>query len=612
MKKINFVFVLVVAFALFVCASWIVVPVSPINSASNCSAFYVSIEDIGVVKASVTFDVPSTAAVGEEVTIKGAISAGDYVDIIIKDHEILYDDKAVDENNEFDVKWDTAGYTTGSYTIEVYIDLWVGPPPETLADFGVVDEDGSTTIILGVVPVASFTYSPEKAMVGGTITFDASSSYDPDGEIVEYEWDFGDGNITPTADKVVDHIYEHPNDYTITLTVMDDDELKNSTSKDIDLSLKTGDLLLCRSPWSLVPGEWTHVGMYIGNDQVVEALKGSGVKITPLTNWSYPTKKCVEALRVKTTDEIRGKAVEFALRQEDKPYNLTLLSKNATEESSWYCSELVWAAYYNQGINIENGPDHWAITPTEILLDDDTEVIGWHKEHCPVRFFIITLWSPADLNVTDPDGFSIDKESMGISGAIYGEDDLDDDGDPDDWIGLPERKIGNYLMTVLPEPDAAPTDTYTLEVSTEDTTTVLAENVSVSEIPTEPYIFESKAVTFDTGSPANPYPSIFGTHNGTIKLNQTIIVSKLYTYPCAGTGGHTEYARIWNSTMDVNATWNGYVGDWHNITFDEPFTLFAEKTYCYEVRTGSYPQIIHTDEWEAKGGMGIINLTMSY
>ena len=43
------------------------------------------------------------------------------------------------------------------------------------------------------------------------------------------------------------------------------------------------------------------------------------------------------------------------------------------------------------------------------------------------------------------------------------------------------------------------------------------------------------AGVFDTGSPANPYPSISGTHNGTITPNQTITVSKLYTYPCSGT-----------------------------------------------------------------------------
>jgi parallel beta-helix repeat protein len=84
---------------------------------------------------------------------------------------------------------------------------------------------------------------------------------------------------------------------------------------------------------------------------------------------------------------------------------------------------------------------------------------------------------------------------------------------------------------------------------------------------------------FDTGASANPYLSISGTHNGRITLNQTITVSKLYTYPCAGTGGHTEYARIWNSSWEgTEARWNGYVGDWHNITFNKSLTLVANET----------------------------------
>ena len=45
---------------------------------------------------------------------------------------------------------------------------------------------------------------------------------------------------------------------------------------------------------------------------------------------------------------------------------------------------------------------------------------------------------------------------------------------------------------------------------------------------------------FDTRAPEKPYPSIFGTHNGTIKPKQTITVSRLYTYSCSGTGGHSE------------------------------------------------------------------------
>jgi len=120
--------------------------------------------------------------------------------------------------------------------------------------------------------------------------------------------------------------------------------------------------------------------------------------------------------------------------------------------------------------------------------------------------------------------------------------------------------------------------------------------------PFENYIIAPEAAIFDTGTPSNPYPSIAGTHNGTITTNKTIIVTKLYTYPCAGTGGHTEYARIWNKTWEATATWDGYACDWHNITFDKTVVLLPNETYNYTIRTGSYPQIIHGKEFNATGG----------
>jgi hypothetical protein len=123
-------------------------------------------------------------------------------------------------------------------------------------------------------------------------------------------------------------------------------------------------------------------------------------------------------------------------------------------------------------------------------------------------------------------------------------------------------------------------------------------DTSANAIPhtVEDGTFMIKLSVFDTGPPANPYPSISGTHYGTITPNQTITVSSLYTYPCAGTGGHTEYAKLWNDTWTgEEAFWDGYQGNWHSIAFDEPFTLFADKEYYYEIRTGSYPQIHHTN-----------------
>ena len=98
---------------------------------------------------------------------------------------------------------------------------------------------------------------------------------------------------------------------------------------------------------------------------------------------------------------------------------------------------------------------------------------------------------------------------------------------------------------------------------------------------------------FDTGPSTNPYPSIFGTHIGKIKPNHDVIVNKMYTYSCSATGGHTEYVRFENESWNITASWKGYQGDWHNITFDESFTLYTGLPYNYTIRTGSYPQIHH-------------------
>ncbi len=121
----------------------------------------------------------------------------------------------------------------------------------------------------------------------------------------------------------------------------------------------------------------------------------------------------------------------------------------------------------------------------------------------------------------------------------------------------------------------------------------LMEPFEIYFVPTE-NIFDT-----DPGT----YPSISGTHNGTITPNQTITVSTLYTYPCSGTGGHSECIKIWNSSdWNVTANWDGYNEDWHNISFGNSFTLEVGETYNYTIRTGSYPQIHHTDNLSTPAG----------
>jgi hypothetical protein len=151
--------------------------------------------------------------------------------------------------------------------------------------------------------------------------------------------------------------------------------------------------------------------------------------------------------------------------------------------------------------------------------------------------------------------------------------------------------------------------------NTQLTIAVPYENMSVSpspdytdaqlhwdETPAQVHIsFSLPSVSFDTGP--GTYPGIAGTHNGTLIPNQTITVSTLYTYPCAGTGGHTEYVHIWNESGTIaEAHWQGYVGDWQNITITPSVILQEGYTYNYTIRTGSYPQIIHEPSLTATGG----------
>lgn len=55
--------------------------------------------------------------------------------------------------------------------------------------------------------------------VGDVLTFDASASRDPDGQIVSYSWDFGDG--TAGEGKSAQHIYNQKGTYTVVLQVAD-------------------------------------------------------------------------------------------------------------------------------------------------------------------------------------------------------------------------------------------------------------------------------------------------------------------------------------------------------------------------------------------------------
>jgi len=70
-----------------------------------------------------------------------------------------------------------------------------------------------------VDPTASFTAST--AAAGSPSSFDASASSSPNGPIVKYAWNFGDGSTETTGSPRTTHTYAVAGSYTVTLTVTD-------------------------------------------------------------------------------------------------------------------------------------------------------------------------------------------------------------------------------------------------------------------------------------------------------------------------------------------------------------------------------------------------------
>jgi len=109
--------------------------------------------DMTVRKVGVIFDVPSSVEIGEEITIKGTVTAGDYLDVAIDD---LIGGRTADPDfnditvtaGEIEVDWNTNGYTAGTYTIEGFIENDVLTQASTAAQVRAVDDDGHASIRL--------------------------------------------------------------------------------------------------------------------------------------------------------------------------------------------------------------------------------------------------------------------------------------------------------------------------------------------------------------------------------------------------------------------------------------------------------------------------------
>ena len=142
--------------------------------------------------------------------------------------------------------WFTAGNTTveGNYNVTVYA------PPVT-GEILTGNNMHNVTVLMKLLPVAYFAFTPDSPQISEVVHFDASPSYAPGvpgGLITDYLWDFGD-NATSTG-VTVTHAYAQPGSRQVRLTVVDDEGLNNTGTGGIQVPKLTSTITITSS---LVP-----------------------------------------------------------------------------------------------------------------------------------------------------------------------------------------------------------------------------------------------------------------------------------------------------------------------------------------------------------------------
>jgi PKD repeat protein len=143
------------------------------------------------------------------------------------------------EGNISSYQWDFGDgqYSVGKTAVHSYSR---GGPMRV--DLNVIDDQGlngsnSTNIQVNQPPVAGFTFEPEHPMANEQIRFDASPSYDPDGRLLNYSWEFGNEGMQFGPVKVYTFFtFTERGTFNAKLTVIDDNGAQSTTNVPVIVS----------------------------------------------------------------------------------------------------------------------------------------------------------------------------------------------------------------------------------------------------------------------------------------------------------------------------------------------------------------------------------------
>lgn len=145
------------------------------------------------------------------------------------------------------------GGTDGRYTVVLAVAYRDGSGQQYETEYGL------EVSIDNELVAASFVASPSSGEVPLSVTFDASNSYDPDGEIIDYEWDLdGDGRYDDAEGMIVEYEYTQEGTFEAALRVTDNNGEYNTYTSTIEAGSVNGLRAVINS--DLASGDYYYVG----------------------------------------------------------------------------------------------------------------------------------------------------------------------------------------------------------------------------------------------------------------------------------------------------------------------------------------------------------------
>ncbi|WP_230487373.1 PKD domain-containing protein [Nocardioides anomalus] len=203
----------------------------------------------------------------------------------------------------------------------------------------VTDDEGTTGSLVTAVnvvrtnalPTATFTVSCDYL----ACTFDGSASSDPDGSLVSYRWDFGDGATDTTSGAVVTHTFDTGGAYDVALRVEDNDGGRADSTRSarpaapvaithVDSTVNQGNVATPNTtvPASVRSGDRLVLALSLNSATVATGTPSGVTGWTLLDRATSGSMQTVLLTKVATSDDA-GRTVRFAMDAAAK-YTLTL------------------------------------------------------------------------------------------------------------------------------------------------------------------------------------------------------------------------------------------------------------------------------------------------